>query len=208
MSTSHTVIAAASRRYFNRWAGGYDRSLAQVWFRENHRVILEVLDPRVDARVLDLGCGTGRLARRVAARVPQGAVLGIDPADEMIRVAARHSGENLRFAVGSSEAIPAGEGAFDAAVSTISFHHWARPAESLREIARVLRPGGRVLILDLCCDDPLMGVVDRVQRWLQPSHAGAATAAEMRAYCAQAGFRDVRITRPRWLLMLTDARLG
>jgi ubiquinone/menaquinone biosynthesis C-methylase UbiE len=211
MSTvhSHTNLAEASRHYFNRWAPGYDRSWTQVWFRENHRLIVQAMDPPPDARILDLGCGTGQLAARLAQRVPHGSVCGVDPAEEMIGIARRQHQEraNLRFEVGSSDAIPAAGAAFDFAVSTISFHHWAQPAESLREIARVLRPEGRLLILDLCRDRALMAVIDRLQRWRQPSHAGIASTREIRRYCARAGFRKIHITKPRWLLMLAEGTL-
>ncbi len=201
--------ANASRRYFNRWAARYDRSLAQIWFRENHRLIVRAVDPPADAQILDLGCGTGQLAARLAQQVPHGTVIGVDPADEMIRVARRqHRHKNLRFEVGSSDAIPVGEAAFDVVVSTISFHHWTRPVESLREIARVLRSDGRLLILDFCRDNLFMAVLDQAQRWLQPSHFCIASANEMRRYCSRAGFHRLRITQPRWFLMLAEARRG
>jgi ubiquinone/menaquinone biosynthesis C-methylase UbiE len=197
--------AAASRRYFNRWAARYDRSLAQLWFQENYRLMVQAVDAPADARILDLGCGTGQLAARLAHGVRRGGVWGVDPAAEMIRVARRqHRRTNLRFAVGSSEAIPTHSAVFDVVVSTLSFHHWVHPAKSLREIARVLKPGGRVLILDLCRDNVLVGWVDQIQRWVQPSHVAIASAAEMRRYCAWAGVRQLRITAPRWFLMLAQ----
>jgi ubiquinone/menaquinone biosynthesis C-methylase UbiE len=209
MSSPSSDVAEASRRYFNRWATRYDRSWAQIWFRENHRLIVQAADPATDARILDLGCGTGQLAARLARQVPQGTVLGVDPAQEMIRVARRqHRRKNLSFEAGSSDAIPAAAAAFDVVVSTISFHHWTRPAESLREIARVLRSDGRLLILDFCRDNLLIAVLDQVQRWLQPSHAGIASAKEMRRYFSRAGFRNLEVTNPRWLLMLAAGTSG
>jgi ubiquinone/menaquinone biosynthesis C-methylase UbiE len=209
MSSSDADIAEASRRYFNRWAARYDRSLTQIWFRENHRLIVQAVDPPADARILDLGCGTGQLAAQLAKRVPHGTVLGVDPAEEMIRVARRqHRRKNLSFEVGCSDAIPAGAGAFDVIVSTISFHHWVRPVESLREVARVLRRGGRLLILDFCRDNLVVATLDQVQRWLQPSHVGIASANEMRRYFSRTGFHRLRITKPRWLLMLAEGTSG
>ena len=209
MSTPDADVAEASRRYFNRWAPRYDHSVARIWFRENHRLLVQAVEPSADARILDLGCGTGQLAARLAQRVPHGIVVGVDPAEEMIRVARRqHRRKNLSFEVGSSAAIPAGAAAFDVVVSTISFHHWTRPVESLREITRVLGPEGRLLILDFCRDSLFMAALDHVQRWLQPSHVGIASANEMRRYFSRAGFHRLRITQPRWLLMLAEGSSG
>jgi len=209
MSSSDADAAEASRRYFNRWAPRYDRSVAQIWFRQNHRLIMHVVAPPLDARILDLGCGSGQLAAQLAKRVRHGSVLGVDPAEEMIRVARRrHRRKNLRFEVGSSDAIPADAGAFDMVVSTISFHHWMRPAASLREVARVLRRDGRLLILDFCRDNLLVAALDPVQRWLQPSHFGIASEKEMRGYFSRAGFHRLRITKPRWFLMLAEGSPG
>jgi ubiquinone/menaquinone biosynthesis C-methylase UbiE len=205
MFSSDADVAEASRRYFNRWAARYDHSWVQIWFRENHRLMAQSVDPGTDARILDLGCGSGQLAARLAQRVPHGSVLGVDPAEEMIRVGRRqHRRKNLSFEVGSSDAIPSGAGTFDVVVSTISFHHWSRPVESLREIARVLRPGGRLLILDFCRDSLFMAALDQVQSWLQPSHSGIASANEMRRYFSRARFHHIEITKPRWLLMLAE----
>jgi len=210
MSCPEIDIPEASRRYFNEWAARYDRSWTQIWFRENHRLIVEAMSPPADARILDLGCGTGQLAAHLAQRVPRGSVLGVDPAEEMVRVARRAHRQrtNLCFEVGSSEAIPAAADTFDMVASTISFHHWARPVESLQDIARVLKPNGRVLILDLCRDNLFMGALDQLQRWLQPSHAGIASTTEMRRYYSHAGLRRLQITKPRWLLMLAQGTLG
>ncbi len=210
MSGPDADVTEASRRYFNQWATRYDRSWTQIWFRENHRLIVQAMDPPPDACILDLGCGTGQLAARLAQQVPHGTVLGVDPAEEMIRVARRRHRrrKNLRFEVGSSDAIPADAGAFDVVSSTISFHHWARPVESLRDIARVLKPSGRVLILDLCRDNLCMAALDQLQRWLQPSHAGIASTTEMRRYYSRAGFRRIQITKPRWLLMFAEGTSG
>jgi ubiquinone/menaquinone biosynthesis C-methylase UbiE len=132
-------------------------------------------------------------------------VFGVDPAEQMIRVAQRqHRRKNLTFEVGSSDATPAGAAAFDVVVSTISFHHWSRPAASFREIARVFRAGGRLLILDFCRDNLFMAALDQVQRWLQPSHSGIASANEMRRYFSRAGFRRLHMTKPRLFLMLAE----
>ena len=102
-------------------------------------------------RVLDVGCGTGYLLRVLAARCPQATVLaGIDPAASMIEAAEKAADDGrLRFTVGAAERLPYPDDAFDLVVSTTSFDHWADQREGLGECARVLAPGGHLVLTDL-----------------------------------------------------------
>ena len=101
-------------------------------------------------RVLDVGCGTGYLLRLLAARCPQTTELtGIDAAPSMIEAAERAADDRrLRFTVGAAERLPYPDDAFDLVVSTTSFDHWADQQAGLRECARVLEPGGHLVLAD------------------------------------------------------------
>ncbi|MDZ7710746.1 MAG: class I SAM-dependent methyltransferase [Roseovarius sp.] len=97
--------------------------------------------------VLDIGCGAGGLARVLAERGH--AVAGIDPAQEVI-AAARERVPDARFSVGGAEALPFGDGSFDACIFLNSLHHVPVPLmqTALHEALRVLRPGGEVVIVE------------------------------------------------------------
>jgi ubiquinone/menaquinone biosynthesis C-methylase UbiE len=102
-------------------------------------------------RILDVGCGTGYLLGRLAARVPQAELLaGIDAAPAMIE-AARDAAADARprFVVGVAEQLPWPEASFDLVVSTTSFDHWADQRAGLAQCARVLAPGGCLVLADL-----------------------------------------------------------
>jgi ubiquinone/menaquinone biosynthesis C-methylase UbiE len=101
-------------------------------------------------RVLDVGCGTGYVLRRLAARLPgAGEFLGVDPAPKMIEVArSTSSDKRLSFIRATAERLPADEGVYDLVVSTTSFDHWADQAAGIRECARVLAPGGALVLTD------------------------------------------------------------
>jgi ubiquinone/menaquinone biosynthesis C-methylase UbiE len=103
------------------------------------------------ARILDVGCGTGYLLGRLAVRAPQAQVLaGIDAAPAMIEVAgAAAADDRMRFVAGTAEQLPWPEATFDLVVSTTSFDHWADQRAGLAECARVLAPGGRLVLADL-----------------------------------------------------------
>ena len=101
-------------------------------------------------RVLDVGAGTGYLLGLLAARLPGAEELtGVDAAPSMVAVAReRAADERVRFLPGTAERLPAGDGRYDLVVSTTSFDHWADQAAGIAECARVLAPGGHLVLAD------------------------------------------------------------
>jgi SAM-dependent methyltransferase len=107
------------------------------------------------AKVLEVGCGPGHLSI-LLARDHALDVTGLDLDLAMIEHAIRNAasgsdagGRRPTFVVGDVAALPFEDSAFDLVVSTLSMHHWSDPVAGLREIHRVLRPGGKALIWDL-----------------------------------------------------------
>jgi arsenite methyltransferase len=137
------------REEFNRWAeAGRGDGMEQDHLPITLPV-LEKMHPAPADNVLDLGCGSGWLSRRVAKLVPQGRVVGMDISDEMIRIARRNSADqhNLLFVTGEVTKIPAEANFFTHAISVESAYYWPSPAAGMKEIFRVLRPGGTAWIL-------------------------------------------------------------
>ncbi len=124
-------------------AATYDR-ISDSQFEGGKRLV-ERLELKAGDRVLDVGCGTGRLAAFIAERVtPSGTVVGIDPLAERIALARQRSGE-IRFAVGSAEDLSGfPDASFDAACLNAVLHWIGDKPKALAEIRRVLRPGGRI----------------------------------------------------------------
>ncbi len=137
---------------FARWAPTYDRSIMQrLYFGPVHAKMLMLLvhaEPQPSPeRILDVGCGTGRLLRAASVHWPQAELWGVDPADQML-VAAARSNPKAVFRQAFAEALPFPDQSVDLAMSSLSFHHWANHARGLNEIARVLRPGGYMCLAD------------------------------------------------------------
>ena len=164
----------ASRRTFDRWAGSFDRSrLLSAWRAET----LSMLELAPDDRFLDVACGGGRLVLQAAPRVSRAA--GIDISPRMIeRARARVStdaatGETpVDLRVGSAQQLPFDDADFTVVACTAALHHFPEPAAAVAEIARVLAPGGRALVADLCSDTPPMRGLDAVLRRFEAGHVG------------------------------------
>jgi ubiquinone/menaquinone biosynthesis C-methylase UbiE len=140
------------------WAWRYDLLMRLATFgreRAFRRRIADLAQLHPEEAVLDVGCGTGTLAivarERVGAR---GLVAGIDPSGQMIaraRQKAERSGFPVDFQVGLIEHLAFPDQSFDVVLSTFMMHHLPDDLkrQGLVEVARVLKPGGRLLILDL-----------------------------------------------------------
>jgi trans-aconitate methyltransferase len=100
-------------------------------------------------RILDVGCGDGKITAAIAARVPRGSVLGVDPSRDMIAFASSHFGPpahvNLRFEVADARQLPCRE-EFDLVVSFNALHWVPEQAKALESIRAVLKPAGRALL--------------------------------------------------------------
>jgi demethylmenaquinone methyltransferase/2-methoxy-6-polyprenyl-1,4-benzoquinol methylase/phosphoethanolamine N-methyltransferase len=138
-------------------------------------------------KVLDVGCGTGTLAMEVARRVGRvGSFAGIDPSTEQIAwarsKAVRHNVQ-VEFQIGVIEQLPFPDQSFDAVLSTLMMHHLPAPLKrrGLAEIARVLKPGGRVIIADFKPKKERQGQAARF-------HAGGSSMQDLAAMVSNTGF--------------------
>jgi ubiquinone/menaquinone biosynthesis C-methylase UbiE/DNA-binding transcriptional ArsR family regulator len=141
-----------SQEFFASAAGQWDRLRQDMFGRASHLQALPgLLDP--EWVVGDLGCGTGQVAAALAPFVKQ--VIAVDRSSDMLDAARRRVRDlpNVEVRRGELEALPIVDGALDAATLLLVLHHLPDPVEALAEAARVLRPGGRLLISDMLPHD-------------------------------------------------------
>jgi ubiquinone/menaquinone biosynthesis C-methylase UbiE len=141
-----------SQTQFNSWSRSYDDSVLQrLLFMPSHRCMLQHMDDcRRSFRLLDIGCGTGAFAQRVAAGYPATEIWAADLSGEMLKRAAARTGTKrpIRFVQADSESLPLADGCFDVVTCANSFHHYPNQTRAVAEMHRVLRPGGRLMIID------------------------------------------------------------
>ena len=157
-----------------------------------------VADLRPGDIVLDLGSGGGIDVLLSAARVgPTGFAYGLDVTDDMLRLARRNAAEagatNVEFRQGRIEAIPLDAASVDVVISNCVINLSADKAQVFREMARVLRPGGRIGISDVVADDVLT-TVERAERGsFVGCVAGALSFGEYRAGLEAAGLSEIEV---------------
>jgi ubiquinone/menaquinone biosynthesis C-methylase UbiE len=182
---------------FNRWAPRYDQSVMQrLLFGPVHSKMLDLLitkgpknPPR---RIIDVGCGTGRLLRAASAYWPEAELLGVDPAGQMISEAQRLNPKAI-FKVASSESLPFPDHTADIALSSVSFHHWSDQKKGLQEIARVLRPDGWFCLAD---------ITFLLAKWFERLGGKVRSRQQIRAQVLGAGLRVLQQQNLRMRFML------
>ncbi|MFL5341827.1 MAG: methyltransferase domain-containing protein [Gemmataceae bacterium] len=162
---------------------------------------LQFLELPPGGRVLDVGSGLGGLAREVARRVPGGEVWGIERSAEQLARAVADL-PNLHFQQGDAHSLPFDDDSFDVAYCRYLLEHVADPVRVLREMRRVLKPGGRVFVqenniftneFDPAC--PNFGRLWRTFACLQEALGGdALIGKKLFRLLSAAGFRDVRLS--------------
>ena len=146
-------------------------------------------------RLLDIACGTGWASP--AAAQTGASVVGIDLSPEMIRQAVEKAAgiHGLRFALADAEDMPFEDRAFSAILCTNAFHHYPDPVRAIREMARLLAPGGRLVIGDASADETMARIADFFLRRLEPGHDRLYRLTELGGFLHAAGLSNVTAKR-------------
>jgi ubiquinone/menaquinone biosynthesis C-methylase UbiE len=194
---------AEAKREFDRWSRSYDKDpLQTIFFRPSHYMILAALNP-TENRILDIGCGTGSFAARLLESRPQASVCGLDLSDGMLAQCHQRlhaAGGRLRLVRGDSQRLPFADNSFDALTCSHSFHHYPRQDLVASEMHRVLRPGGRLFIVDGDRDRLWGRLVYDVVVVMMEGAVKHLSRAGFRDLYADAGFVNVEQRRKRGLL--------
>jgi ubiquinone/menaquinone biosynthesis C-methylase UbiE/DNA-binding transcriptional ArsR family regulator len=151
---TQSVLAERSTRsqqFFSTSAGQWDRMRVELFGRRADIALLGLLDE--SWTVADLGCGTGAITQALAPFVSE--VIAVDESNAMLSAARKrlHGVENVDVRNGRLESLPLADGEVDIALLFLVLHYVAEPQLVIQEAVRVLKPGGRLLVLDMMPHD-------------------------------------------------------
>ena len=199
---------ARHETYTHGHAPAVVRQHAQRTAEEAAAFLLPELRPGM--RLLDVGCGPGSITRGLAERLPTGQVVGLDLSRETLEAARRDAEArglaNLRYEAGSVYALPFPDASFDVAYAHQVLQHLRERGAALREMLRVVRPGGLVAVRDVDCGtvvywprDPWIDrFVEVHQRAWYTNGGEPQMGRQLRALFNAAGVADLRVTATVW----------
>ena len=191
-----TVVEKANyeeinKKYWSSRAVSYDRGFS--FLRYFQKKAIQLANPQGDFKLLDIGCGPGHALIYAANIDKEGKFDGIDLSPNMLEIARKAATglTNVQFYEASAEKLPFDADFFDAAICTNSFHHHGNPLQTLKEANRVLKPKGRIYIIDPTSDGFFMRILDKISRKLESGHVKMYSTKEYEAMFTQVGFRYV-----------------
>lgn len=199
------VIQREFAKQARDYAAGVNPSVASPDVLEG---MVALAEPTPEAEALDVGTGTGLLARALARRVRR--VIGLDLTAAMLAEAvaagAREGVTNVCLMRGDGAALPFGDWRFDLVATRITFHHMTDPRPILREMVRVARKSGTILVGDMvCAEDPAVAArQNALERARDPSHVRTLAWEELLALGESEGLAARGTSR--WTLEVPFAR--
>lgn len=181
-------ITELNEEVWDSRARTYDRTFG--FNRWSQKKLVSLLDLTNDPCLLEIACGTGWALRYVASLAGGcGEFYGVDLASKMIEQAEKKSAayKNIHFVRANAEELPFHDDFFELVICTNAFHHFSKPGRVIKESSRVLKPRGRIYIVDATSDSFIMRVLDRLQRKLDPGHVKTYSTSEYQAFFQGAG---------------------
>jgi len=149
-----------SKKYFDQQSINYFGTFDGKYCKDMYEEVIRKIKKRPARSVLDVGCGTGAMLSMLIADDQELQVSGIDFSEKMLDQAAELLGEKAQLVLGDSDALPWQDDLYDLVLCNSSFHHFPEPLKVLKEIRRVLKADGRLIIADPWWPNPTRSLIN------------------------------------------------
>ena len=142
-----------SKIEFNKWAKTYDNFFNHLFFSHSNKKVANLISFSKNSSILDVGSGTGILIEQLVSKKNL-KINGLDLSPEMVKISKEkfRKNKNVTITLGSAVKMPFKNSSFDYVTCSHSFHHHSNSLQSLKEMYRVLKPRGKIIILDATKD--------------------------------------------------------
>lgn len=180
MSSATNLFEQKVNQQYDKMASWYDRRW-QNYIDKTLTFCLQRSQISEDERVLDVACGTGELAKLILQQNSSQSITGIDLSTKMLQVAKQkcRAYPNVEFQQATANKLPFLAASFDIVFCASAFHYFDEPQVAMTEIRRVLKPKGRLIILDWCRDFLSVKVLDLGLKIFDSAYRGCYTQAEL-----------------------------
>ncbi len=182
-----------NEKKWDRWSATLESDgWKSKFLRQAQQEVINLLNLKDDVRFLDVGCGTGwAVGQAFKLFNGKGTFYGADLSEMMIEKAKENfkSYENIHFIKANAESIPLEDNFFDIIISTNSFHHYLHPDKALKEFYRLLKPGGKLYILDPTADSVFLKLIDKIVKLLEREHVKMYSSEEFKSLYNAAGIK-------------------
>ncbi len=183
------------RNNFNQEAKEYDRSKASQFAKQSYPYILNTLMPISFETVLDIGCGTGTLLYQILDNKPQVIATGLDFSPKMLEVAREKLPKRVELTQGDAEELPYKDKSFDLVVASDILRYITDPEKVVKEMYRVLKMGGKIILCDFCTINPLRAVKNLFNPLSKEAGLRIYGEDEVKNFLSEAGFDFVNYTK-------------
>lgn len=192
-----------SIKEFNKAAEKYESNHSGIYemCKEDYPPILEEIKKQDFESLLDAGCATGPMLTMLTQEYPDKRYVGLDLSPKMIETAKKKNLKNTTFIEGDCENMPLPDNNFDIVINSQSFHHYPNPTAFFKEVYRVLKPGGKLILRDNTASKPALFLMNNIGMKIAniTGHGDvkASSIEEIKEYCKKAGLTIQKIEQQK-----------